>query len=86
MPGDAGHPASVLARPEAEAADDALTAFVVAVEDVDGESLASFDRLSRREELRVVRIAEDALPEADVARGDIEVAGQTPEVGPRGRL
>jgi len=50
---DAGDPAAVLARPEGEAADHALAAFGVAVEDVDRQPLAGFDRLPRRGEVRL---------------------------------
>src|SRR5919201_4402019 len=80
VPCDGGEPAAVLAGREPEAADDALSALVVAVEDLDREGLPRVDGGLRGGEIGGGGITERALPEADVAGGDVEVAGQPREV------
>jgi hypothetical protein len=64
---------------EHEATDHALAALEVPVEDVDAHPLRRLDGSARFCELRAARISEGALPEADVSRGDVEVAGERRE-------
>src|SRR5436189_2673290 len=78
---DGGDPAvALLARREPEPADRALAALVVAVEDLDCERLPLLDRAPRVVELRRRRVAERALPEADVTGRDVDVARQPCEL------
>ena len=71
----------------AEPGDGALTALVVAVEHVDGERLSVHDVLAQRDVVGVVGVTQRALPEAQIAGGDVEVPRLHPEllgVGVRG--
>src|SRR5581483_9048582 len=76
---DGGEPRAVVARDQREARDRALAQLVVAVEHVDHEPLARLDRTARICEALLRRVAERALPEADLAGRDVQVAGQPPE-------
>jgi hypothetical protein len=58
----------------------------VAVHQVDRERLAGPDHRSGLGEDRFRRVAEHALPEAEVTAGDVEVAGETVEVAVVGML
>src|SRR4051812_16109359 len=65
---------------DAEAGDRALTALVVAVEQVDAERLAVRDGVAGDEEQRILDVADRALPEAGLTGRDVDVACQ-PSVG-----
>src|SRR5919201_3802844 len=80
VPSDRRVPAAVFAREHAEAADHALAAFEVAVEDVDTERLARIDGGSCGRVYVGRRIAKRALPEPDVAGGHVQVTCQTCEL------
>jgi len=72
-------PSAILVGEETEAGDGALPALVVAVEQVDGDRLPLGDSGGCRREVRIGRIAKGALPEAEIAAGDVEVARQPVE-------
>jgi hypothetical protein len=74
-----------LPRGEHEAADHALTALEVPVEDVDADALRRLDRATGSAVAVARRVAERALPEADVAGGDVEIAAERREVLQRRR-
>src|SRR5262249_22740416 len=67
-------PQSLLMRPDREPRDRPLPALEVAVQDVDRHRRAGLDRPPRIVVLRGRGIAEGALPKADIARRDVEVA------------
>ena len=78
--GDA-EPAAVLGRANTEAGDHPLAAFVVAVKDVHKDGLPGADGSGEVAVVAVVaRVAVGDLPEPDVARRDVEVAGQAAEL------
>src|SRR2546426_5597051 len=69
-----------LPRPHGEAADDALASLLIAVEEIDGERLPRADGFEDGGALGVVRLPDGALPEADVAGRNVQVAGLRPEL------
>src|SRR5436309_3243213 len=75
-----GGPAAVVPRQHPEAGDHALAAFVVAVEEIEHPLAVRTDDLPRSRELRRGGVTKRALPEADVAAGNVEVAGQPREL------
>src|SRR2546423_3436274 len=79
------HAVRCLARREHEAADHALPALEVAVEDVHTHALWRFDGAAGLAIAVAPRVAERALPEADVARSDVEIAGEGDELLERRR-
>src|SRR5437016_2013872 len=74
VPDDRADPMVSLARRQGEQPDRALPAFVVAVEDLHEEQGAARDVLLEPPVVRVGGVTDRGLPEADVARGDVEVA------------
>lgn len=80
-----GQPDSVLAPGEQEARPDPLAALGVAVEHVHRHRLAGLDPLAGLRELGLARITKRALPEADVAHRNVEVAREAAEILERRR-
>ena len=80
MPAGRGEPGAVFPRREYVAADHSLPAFVIAVEEVDRQPVAPLDRLPGSGELGISRVAKRALPEADIADRDVEVAREPREL------
>src|SRR4029453_8270220 len=76
---DRGQPGGAVAGGEGEAADHPLAALVVAVEQLHGELAVDLNGLARLGVARLGRVAERPLPEADVARRHVQVAGQGAE-------
>src|SRR5215216_7576038 len=73
VPHDRAPPSGVRTRENAEAADHALSALVVAVQQVDGEPPPRFDR-SQNAGVRVIGpIPNRTLPEADVSGRHVQV-------------
>ncbi len=65
----------VAGREHGEAGDASLSALVVAVEKLDGPRLVVLDDLAGGGVPGVLGITEGALPESDVADGDVQIAG-----------
>ena len=87
MPDHRTQPARLPHRSEREHPDRVLAALVIRVEHLDREHARSADGLHEGGVLRILRIADGGLPEADVAAGNIEVPPLRPElVGLRVRM
>jgi membrane-associated protein len=76
---DSRKPLFVTDRDEREARDHALASLGIPIEDVDGQVFASADRPRRLRELARLRIPQRTLPEADVVRWNVKIAGQPVE-------
>src|SRR5205823_15036328 len=90
VPGDHGEPQPppVLGpyREQAEPGDRPLPALVVAVEQLDRERLVPLGAVPDQAEQLFARVAQGALPEAEVTGWHVQVAGEPPEVRQRGMV
>ena len=59
---------------------------MIAVEQIDHEPFTLVDAARERIPLRLLPVPQRPLPEADVAGGDVQIAGQAPKVAHRGTL
>src|SRR6266536_3089443 len=84
VPGDGAHPLvgvlAGVARGDREQADSALAAFVVAVEQLDGELAPLLDGGDHAPVEDVVAIPHGPLPEADAAGGNVQIPTLAPEL------
>src|ERR1700682_975302 len=69
-------PAAVVAWDEAEEADRALSALVIAVEQLDDEPAPCLNSISCGRELRARRVAERSLPEAEIPCSHVDISRQ----------
>src|SRR5205807_9862263 len=78
--------AAVVVAGEAEAADGALPALEVAVEQIDADAVLAVERAGQVLAGRVVRFADRRVPVPDVAGRHVDVTGLRPETVERRRL
>ncbi len=73
MPDDRAHVSRVRTRDHGEAADRALTAFLVGVQQVDGQALSRLDGAQYVGVRVVAPVPDGSLPKPDIAGRDVQV-------------